>query len=83
MALLGAAVRFVHFSLFEATLLALPSYAADTLYLLLVGALAWRITRANQMVRQYSWLYERTGPLTWRARLPNRQNPSAPDALPR
>jgi len=70
MALLGAAVRFVHFALFEATLLSAPSYAADTLYLFGLGALAWRMTRAAQMATQYYWLYERTGPLTWRARVP-------------
>jgi hypothetical protein len=70
MLLLGAAVRFVHFALFEATLLSLPSYAVDTLYLLAVGSLAWRITRVNQMVRQYPWLYERDGLLAWRAREP-------------
>jgi hypothetical protein len=68
LALLGAAVRFVHFALFEATLLSLPSYAVDTLYLLLVGTLAWRMTRANQMATQYYWLYERSGPLSWRER---------------
>ena len=68
MVLLGAAVRFVHFALFEATLLSPASYAADTLYLLLMGALAWRMTRAAQMATQYYWLYERTGPLTWRER---------------
>ena len=68
MALLGAAVRFVHFALFEGTLLSLPSYLVDTLYLLAVGALAWRMTRAAQMATQYYWLYERTGPLTWRER---------------
>ena len=34
MAMLGAAVRFVHFALFEATLLSPASYAADTLYLI-------------------------------------------------
>ena len=68
MALLGAAVRFVHFALFEGTLLSLPSYAVDTLYLLLIGTLAWRMTRASQMATQYYWLYERTGPLTWRPR---------------
>ena len=68
MALLGAGVRFVHFALFEATLLSLPSYAADTAYLLVVGALSWRITRVNQMVRQYHWLYERNGLLAWRER---------------
>jgi hypothetical protein len=67
---LGAAVRFVHFALFKATLLSPLSYAADTLYLLLLGALAWRMTRAAQMATQYYWLYERTGPLTWRARTP-------------
>ena len=70
MAILGAAVRFVHFSLFEGTLLSLPSYAADTFFLIVAGSLAWRITRTNQMVRQYCWLYERTSPLTWRERSP-------------
>jgi hypothetical protein len=66
MALLGAAVRFVHFALFEADLLAPLSYAVDTAFLLVVGSLGWRITRAAQMVTQYSWLYERSGPFTWR-----------------
>jgi len=66
MLLLGGAVRFVHFALFEGTLLSLPSYAVDTLYLLIVSALAWRATRAAQMATQYYWLYERSGPLSWR-----------------
>ena len=68
MALLGAAVRFAHFALFEAVLLSPLSYAADTAFLLLVGGLSWRITRTNQMVKQYDWLYERTGPFNWRER---------------
>src|SRR5919205_136168 len=68
MLLLGAAVRFVHFALFEATLISPASYAADTLYLLAVGSLAWRVARTQQMVTQYGWLYERTSPLTWRER---------------
>jgi hypothetical protein len=72
---LGAAVRFVHFALFEGTLLSPLSYAADTLYLLLLGALAWRMTRAAQMATQYYWLYARTGPLTWRARAPGEEIP--------
>ena len=66
MALLGAAVRFTHFALFDADLLAPLSYAADTLFLLVVGCLGWRVTRATQMATQYAWLYERTGPFTWR-----------------
>ena len=68
MAMLGAAVRFVHFALFEGTLLSPASYLADTLYLVIIGSLAWRMTRAAQMATQYYWLYERTGPLTWRSR---------------
>ena len=75
MALLGAAVRFVHFALFEGMLLSPVSYAVDTLYLLLVGALAWRTTRAAQMATQYYWLFERTSPLTWRARASTGENP--------
>lgn len=70
MAMLGAAVRFVHFALFEGSLLSPASYVADTLYLIVMGSLAWRMTRAAQMATQYYWLYERTGPLTWRARAP-------------
>jgi hypothetical protein len=68
MAMLGAAVRFVHFALFEGTLLSPASYLADALYLIIIGALAWRTTRAAQMATQYYWLYERTSPLIWRAR---------------
>jgi hypothetical protein len=68
MALIGAAVRFVHFALFEADLLAPLSYAADTAFLLVAGCLGWRITRTAQMVTQYAWLYERTSPVTWRPR---------------
>ena len=68
MAMLGAAVRFVHFALFEGTLLSVASYGADTIYLLIVSALGWRMTRAAQMATQYYWLYERMSLLTWRSR---------------
>lgn len=74
--LLGAAVRFVHFALSEADLIAPASYAVDALYLLAVGALSWRATRAAQMATQYYWLFERTGPLTWRATAANAENVS-------
>ena len=75
MAMLGAAVRFVHFALFEGTLLSPASYVADTAYLIVAGSLAWRMTRAAQMATQYYWLYERTSPLTWRARAPGDEIP--------
>jgi hypothetical protein len=68
--LLGAAVRFVHFALFEADLLAPLSYAADTAFLLCLGSLGWRVTRTSQMATQYAWLYERTSPVSWRERSP-------------
>ena len=76
MAMLGAAVRFVHFALFEAHLLSPASYIVDTLYLTVMGALAWRMARAAQMATQYYWLYERTSPLTWRARTPSEEPPA-------
>jgi hypothetical protein len=64
--LLGAAARFFHFALFKGELLSVPSYCCDTLIFIIVGMLAWRATRANQMVQQYPWLYARSGPLGWR-----------------
>jgi len=66
--LLGAAVRFAHFALFQGELLSVSSYVTDTTFLVAVGGLSWRLTRARRMVTQYRWLYERTSPLTWRQR---------------
>jgi hypothetical protein len=79
MTLLGAAVRFIHFALFDAELLSLPTYLADMLYLLAVGSLAYRMTLTYRMVTQYRWLYERTGPFSWRERVPEsgQQTPSS------
>jgi len=65
--LLAAAARFIHFALFEANLFSLTSFACDAGLFLVVGLLAFRITRASQMVRQYPWLYARQGLLGWRA----------------
>jgi hypothetical protein len=73
MLLLACAVRFAHFALGAGTLLSLPSYLVDAVYLAGVGALGWRITHTGQMVTQYPWLYERSGPLRWRAKAPGPQ----------
>ena len=70
MLLLGAGVRFLHFALFQADILSLPSYLADTLYVMAVSSIAYRMTRVRQMARQYPWLYEQTGPFGWRERGP-------------
>ena len=64
--LLAAAARFFHFALFQGQLLSAASFACDALIFLVVSLIAWQTTRASLMVRQYPWLYARTGPLTWR-----------------
>ena len=66
--ILGAAVRFIHFALFQGTLLSLHYYLVDAVVILAIGSLGYRYVRARQMTTQYHWLYERTGPLTWRER---------------
>jgi hypothetical protein len=63
---LAAAVRFIHFALFEGTLRSLHYYLVDATVVTAIGLLGYRVTRARQMTTQYRWLYERTGPLTWR-----------------
>lgn len=68
MVLLSAAVRFLHFSLFEGTLLSLHYYLVDFVILLAICWLGHRHTRAEQMARQYHWLYEKVGPFNWRER---------------
>jgi len=68
MLILALAVRFLHFALFEATLLSLHYYAVDFAFCLLFGFLGYRVTRAAQMSTQYRWLYERAGPLKWAPR---------------
>lgn len=68
--LLGAAVRFVHFALFQAELFSLRAYLADTAFLILAGGISWRLARVERMVSQYRWLYERNGPFAWRERVP-------------
>jgi hypothetical protein len=65
MVLLGAAVRFLHFSLAHGQLLSLHYFFVDTVLLVAVAALAYRIARTSQMAQQYPWLYRRTSPVTW------------------
>jgi len=64
--LLGAAARFIHFALFKGVFLSAPSYGCDSAIFLVVGLIGWRVTRAGQMVRQYPWLYARSGAFGWR-----------------
>ncbi|AEW14480.1 hypothetical protein BCA52141_I2345 [Brucella canis HSK A52141] len=61
-------MRFIHYALFGGTLLSLHYYLVDTIVLMIIGTVGFRYTRTKQMVRQYSWLYEKTSPFGWKAK---------------
>jgi hypothetical protein len=67
-ALIAAAVRFLHYALFGATLLSPLSFLIDACLLLIAALVAYRMRRTGQMAEQYGWMFERSGPLTWRDR---------------
>lgn len=64
--LLGWAVRFAHFALFEGTFLSLHYYIVDTIVLMLIAFAGWRVARGQQMAQQYEWLFEAPSPGVWR-----------------
>ena len=64
--LLGGADRFLSFALFDGRLLSPTGYLIDTALLLIIALAAYRVTVAALMVRQYPWLYARTGLFGWR-----------------
>ncbi|MFA6264712.1 MAG: DUF6867 family protein [Pseudolabrys sp.] len=68
--ILGCAVRFIHYSLFDGTLLSAYYYMVDTAVLMALGFLGFRAARVGQMLTQYSWINEPDGPLRWRRRTP-------------
>ncbi len=80
MAILTAAVRFFHYSLFGGSFffyfdngtlypgVGFYYYVIDFIILLAFATLGYRVTRAGQMATQYPWLYARSGPLSWRQR---------------
>ena len=65
MVILGLAVRFIHFALFNGTLLSLHYYVVDLIVLVVIGFLGKRMTRAGQMATQYSFDYDRKGSFGW------------------
>lgn len=64
--LLGLADRFLTWALFQGELLLLSGYLIDTLVILLITLMAYRLTLARRMAAQYPWIYERSGPFSWR-----------------
>ena len=71
MLLLALADRFLHYALFEAPLTSVSGFLVAAAVLGLITCGAFFHTRAGKMVRQYPWLYERNGPLGWRAKQPD------------
>ena len=67
-AALACAVRFIHYALFGGTLLSPQFFIVDLIVLLAIAGFGYRVTKTNQMVGQYSWLYERSSPVSWRER---------------
>lgn len=66
--LLAATARFFNYALFDGVLLSPTGFASALAVTLLLGLLAYRITRARKMVSQYPWMYERAGLTGWRER---------------
>jgi hypothetical protein len=66
--LLGLVDRFLIWALFRGAPWLVTGYVIDAAFLVAIGFLSYRMTVARKMVAQYPWLYERAGPLSWRAR---------------
>ena len=66
MLIFGAGLRFLHFALFEETLLSLYYYIVQTAVVIASALLGYQLTRVNQMTQKYPWLYEKTSPFGWR-----------------
>jgi hypothetical protein len=66
--LLGLGDRFLVFALFGGPLLSLSGYLLHTAILMVFSLSAYRMTKARKMVSQYPWLFERSGPFSWRDR---------------
>ncbi len=64
--LLGIADRFLTWGLFAGDGLSVTGYLIDTAVLIAIAMVAFRLTQARRMVEQYPWIYERTGPFSWR-----------------
>ncbi len=66
--ILAAFVRFIHFALFGGTLLTLHYFLVDALILIAFALAGFRYTRTTQMTTQYRWMYDRSGPFSWKAK---------------
>ena len=54
-ALIGLAVRFIHFALFEERLVSVQNYMIDVACLLAAAVVGYLLARRRQMATQYGW----------------------------
>ena len=66
--LLACVSRFFVYALVDGSMLSLSGYIADAVIIIGLGLFAFRLNRVQEMVTQYPWLYERAGPLGYRAK---------------
>jgi len=66
--LMAAGDRFLAYALFEGTLFAVAPYLVGVAIIGALAVLAYGLTRARAMTRQYPWLYEADGLFGWRDR---------------
>jgi hypothetical protein len=59
MLMLAATVRFIHYALFDETLLSIRNFLFDFIVLCAISVTGYRLMRSRQMVEQYGW---RSGP---------------------
>lgn len=67
-ALLSAGLRFLDYALADGELWSIAGFLVGWAVQFAIAALAYRLTRSRQMVRQYPWLYRRKGLLGWEER---------------
>jgi len=58
MLILGAAIRFIHFALFDGAITSLPAYGLDTAVVIAFFTAGFRAMRMQQMARQYGFLHK-------------------------
>ena len=82
-ALLAVGDQFLGFALFKGPFVidslvssdaqpfgpALLEYLLDFVVISIFALFSYRLTKTRKMVSQYPWLYERSGLLTWRAKI--------------
>jgi hypothetical protein len=64
--LIAAAVRFIHYALFDEPFIAPRSYVVDLVVLIAAAAIGFGATRRRQMREQYDWLVSGTAEPTSR-----------------